>query len=102
MTVTSRDWKNTHFAYACSYNRFRGRSVCGNGLWAPMEAADREVLGDMDSKLFAPEAVEAGLRLALAELQPSDTVERGGRPSARSWPASRANGPATGGDRGRR
>jgi hypothetical protein len=73
MTVTSRDWKtHRHFAYACSDNRLRGRSVCGNGLWAPMEAADREVLGDLDAKLFAPKAVEAGLRLALAELQPSE------------------------------
>ena len=36
MTVTSRDWKtHRHFAYACSYNCPRGRSVCGNGLWAP-------------------------------------------------------------------
>lgn len=45
--------------------------MCGNGLRVPMGAADREVLGDLDAKLFAPKAVEAGLRLALAELQPS-------------------------------
>lgn len=37
-----------------------------------MEAADREVLSDLETKLFAPEAVEAGMRQALAELQPSD------------------------------
>ncbi len=37
-----------------------------------MEAVDRVVLGDLDAKLFAPEAVEAGLRMALAELQPSE------------------------------
>lgn len=48
-----------------------GGLFSGSDPWAPMEAADREVLNDLEHKLFAPDAVEAGLRLALAEVQPS-------------------------------
>ena len=72
LVVTSRDMKTRRkFAYACSYNRFRGTAVCSNGLWAPMEAADREILDALERDLLRPEIVEAAFAEALEALRPS-------------------------------
>ncbi len=77
MIVRSRDYGRTRrFAYACHYHHARGRSVCGNGLEAPMEAADRRVLSAIESELMRPGIVERAIREALALLYPSDLADR--------------------------
>jgi hypothetical protein len=71
MRAESHDWK-THrrFSYVCHYNRSAGRSICANNLRAPMEATDRAILAELEAKLFAPAAVEEGIRLAVEALRP--------------------------------
>src|SRR5262249_41483065 len=73
MVVTSRDMKTRgrRYAYACSHNRFRGRAVCENGLWAPMELADRLILDTLEQDILRPASVEAAVTEALDALRPS-------------------------------
>jgi site-specific DNA recombinase len=77
LTVTSSDWRTRRrFAYACSHNRFRGRSVCANNLWAPMDLADRVVLGAFKDEVLHPRVVERTITKALAQLrEPEEPAE---------------------------
>jgi hypothetical protein len=72
LVVASRDMKKRRkYVYACSHNLFRGRAVCSNNLWAPMELADREILGAIGRDLLRPQVVSAALVQALEILRPS-------------------------------
>lgn len=72
LVVASRDMKKRRrHVYACSNNRFRGSTVCANNLWAPLETADREILGAIGRDLLRSEVVSAALTQALETLRPS-------------------------------
>ncbi len=65
-------------AYVCANHRERGNTICANRLHAPMEAADRAVLGAIESDLLRPEVVEEALREAIRqrELSEDEAVTR--------------------------
>jgi site-specific DNA recombinase len=81
LVVASRDMKKRRkYVYACSHNRFRGSVVCSNNLWAPMELADREILGAIGRDLLRPKIVSAALVQAL-EVHRARRTTSGARPS---------------------
>jgi len=56
--------------YACSAFHHRGRTVCANGLDAPMRAADDAILEEIEGYVLHPDVIERALALALDELRP--------------------------------
>ena len=73
LVVRSRDYGNRRrFAYLCSYYHHRGASACANGLEAPMEIANREVLSTVEADLLRPEVVDSAIVKAVDLLRPSD------------------------------
>src|SRR5881296_4239092 len=74
----SRDYGSTRkFGYLCGYHHQRGRTVCVNGLEAPMDTADHAVLASVEHDLLRPEIVERAIELAIDELRPDgDTLNQ--------------------------
>src|SRR5881296_4429456 len=74
----SRDYGSTRkFDYLCGSHHQRGRTVCVNGLEAPMEATDHAVLASIERDLLRREVVERAIEVAIEELRPSgDPAER--------------------------
>src|SRR5881296_3931073 len=74
----SRDYGSTRkFDYLCGSHHQRGRTVCVNGLEAPMEATDHAVLASLERDLVRGEVVERAIEFAIDELRPgSDPAER--------------------------
>ena len=58
------------FFYACSAFHHRGKTICANGLDAPMRAADDAILGEIEGYVLHPDVVDRALALALEELRP--------------------------------
>ena len=58
------------FFYACSAFHHRGKTICANGLDAPMHAADDAILGEIEGYVLHPDVVDRALALALDELRP--------------------------------
>ncbi len=56
------------YFYGCVTHWKRG--ACGNGLIAPMEALDAEVLATLQDDILRPTVIERGLAIALEELSP--------------------------------
>jgi site-specific DNA recombinase len=57
--------------YQCSYHRDRGNAVCANGLVAPVEIADPEVLTAIERNVMRVPVVDAALEEALDALRPT-------------------------------
>src|SRR6267143_483720 len=78
LMARSRDYGSTRkFGYLCGYHHQRGRTVCVNGLEAPMEATDHAVLASIERDLLRREVVERAIELAIDELRPGgDPAER--------------------------
>ena len=73
----SRDYGSTRkFGYLCGYHHQRGRTVCVNGLEAPMEATDHAVLASIERDLLPPEIVERAIEFAIDELRPDSDDSR--------------------------
>src|SRR6267143_4228248 len=78
LMARSRDYGSTRkFGYLCGYHHQRGRTVCVNGLEAPMEATDHAVLASIERDLLRREVVERAIEFAIEELRP------GGDPAGR-------------------
>ncbi len=78
MMARSRDYGSRRkFGYLCGYHHQRGRSVCVNGLEAPMEVTDHAVLGSIERDLLRPEVVERAIELAIDQVCPAgDTMDQ--------------------------
>ncbi len=78
LMARSRDYGSTRkFGYLCGYHHQRGRTVCVNGLEAPMEATDHAVLASIERDLLRREVVERAIEFAIDELRPGgDQAER--------------------------
>ena len=78
LMARSRDYGSTRkFGYLCGYHHQRGRTVCVNGLEAPMEATDHAVLASIERDLLRREVVERAIEFAIDELRPGgDPAER--------------------------
>ena len=78
LMARSRDYGSTRkFGYLCGYHHQRGRTVCVNGLEAPMEATDYAVLASIERDLLRPEVVERAIEFATDEMRPdSDDTRR--------------------------
>jgi len=78
MVVNSRQsGTRRKYVYVCSANRFRGRAVCGNNLWAPLDAADHAILAALERDLLTPDVLDVALTEAVAMLTPTgETVEQ--------------------------
>ena len=67
----SRDYgSRRRYSYLCGYHHQRGRTVCVNGLEAPMDTTDHAVLASVEHDLLRPEIVERAIELAIDELRP--------------------------------
>ena len=77
LMARSRDYGSTRkFGYLCGYHHQRGRTVCVNGLEAPMEATDHAVLASIERDLLRPEIVERAIEFAIDELRPDSDDSR--------------------------
>src|SRR5206468_1562139 len=77
LMARSRDYGSTRkFGYLCGYHHQRGRTVCVNGLEAPMEATDHAVLASIERDLLPPEIVERAIEFAIDELRPDSDDSR--------------------------
>jgi site-specific DNA recombinase len=78
MMARSRDYgSRRRYSYLCGYHHQRGRTVCVNGLEAPMDTSDNAVLASIEHDLLRPEIVERAIELAIDELRPDrDTLGR--------------------------
>ena len=74
----SRDYgSRRRYSYLCGYHHQRGRTVCVNGLEAPMDTSDDAVLASIEHDLLRPEIVERAIELAIDELRPDgDTLNQ--------------------------
>ena len=71
LMARSRDYGSTRkFGYLCGYHHQRGRTVCVNGLEAPMDATDHAVLASIERDLLRREVVERAIEFAIDELRP--------------------------------
>ena len=71
MMARSRDYgSRRRYSYLCGYHHQRGRTVCVNGLEAPMDTTDHAVLASVEHDLLRPEIVERAIELAIDELRP--------------------------------
>jgi hypothetical protein len=56
MMARSRDYgSRRRYGYLCGYHHQRGRTVCVNGLEAPMDTTDHAVLASVEHDLLRPE-----------------------------------------------
>jgi hypothetical protein len=78
MMARSRDYgSRRRYGYLCGYHHQRGRTVCVNGLEAPMDTTDHAVLASVERDLLRPEIVERAIELAIDELRPDgDTLNQ--------------------------
>jgi hypothetical protein len=77
LMARSRDYGSTRkFGYLCGYHHQRGRTVCVNGLEAPMDNTDHAVLASIERELLRPEVVERAIEFAIDELRPGTPAER--------------------------
>lgn len=62
--------------YTCASFDNRGSSVCSNGLWLPLEAADEAILSHLADVMLDPDIVAGAIEDAIRELRPSrDAIE---------------------------
>jgi hypothetical protein len=71
--ITAHDEKVT---YLRGYHHQRGRTVCVNGLEAPMESTDHAVLTSIEHDLLRSEVLEHAIEFAIDELRGSTAVEQ--------------------------
>jgi hypothetical protein len=66
------------FVYGCASHHRPGKTVCANGLLAPLDATDEAVLTTVERDILRPEVIRAAIEEARARLQPSqaDTQSR--------------------------
>jgi hypothetical protein len=78
MMARSRDYgSRRRYGYLCGYHHQRGRTVCVNGLEAPMDTTDRAVLGSVEQDLLRSEIVERAIELAIDQMRPDgDTLNQ--------------------------
>jgi DNA invertase Pin-like site-specific DNA recombinase len=77
LMARSRDYGSRRkFTYLCGYHHQRGRTVCVNGLEAPMDGTDHAVLTSIERDLLRSEVVERAIGFAINELRGATAVER--------------------------
>ena len=64
------------FSYLCGYHHERGRTLCVNGLEAPMDSTDHAVLTTIEHDLLRSEVVERAIEFAIDELRGAAAIER--------------------------
>ena len=58
--------------YCCTSNRLRGKTVCANTIWLPMEVLDQRILEAICEDLLQPEVAVESVRKAFSQLCPSE------------------------------